>query len=166
METLRRDVARAKREKSPVAIALIDVDRFKAVNDELGHPFGDDVLKEVARRLRSSLRPYDTIGRYGGEEFLIVLPGCDLAAGLVRADEIRMTIGSAPIRTSRKERVVTVSMGVAVSNSGEIDVERLLNQADISLYEAKRNGRNRVEPADGNISLNRKLAANERIQLV
>ncbi len=166
MDTLRRDLARSKREKTPVAIALIDVDRFKAVNDELGHPFGDDVLKEVARRLRSSLRPYDSVGRYGGEEFLIVLPGCDLAAGLVRADQIRVTIGAVPIRTSRKERAVTVSMGIAVSNSGDLDVERLLNQADVALYEAKRNGRNRVEPAGDNISLNRKLAVNQRIQVV
>jgi len=165
MDTLRRDLARAKRERTPVAIALIDVDRFKAVNDELGHPFGDDVLKEVARRLRSSLRPYDSVGRYGGEEFLIVLPGCDLSAGLVRADEIRMTIGAVPMRTARKERAVTVSMGIAVSNSGDLDVERLLNQADVALYEAKRNGRNRVEPAGDNISLNRKLAANQRIQV-
>jgi len=166
METLRRDLARAKREKTPVAIALIDVDRFKTVNDELGHPFGDDVLKEVARRLLSSLRPYDTVGRYGGEEFLIVLPGCDLAAGLARADEIRAAIGSAPIRTSRKERMVTVSMGVAVSHSGNVDLERLLNQADVALYEAKRNGRNRVEPAGSDISLNRKHPANDRIQVV
>ena len=136
------------------------------MNDEFGHPFGDDVLKEVARRLLSSLRPYDTVGRYGGEEFLIVLPGCDLAAGLARADEIRMTIGSAPIRTSRKERIVTVSMGVAVSHSGDLDLERLLNQADIALYEAKRKGRNRVEPAADDISLNRKRRANEGIQVV
>lgn len=97
---------------------------------------------------------------------MIVLPGCDLAAGLARADEIRMTIGSAPIRTSRKERIVTVSMGIAVSHSGDLDLERLLNQADIALYEAKRKGRNRVEPAADDISLNRKRRANEGIQVV
>jgi diguanylate cyclase (GGDEF)-like protein len=149
MITLRRDLARAKRGKSPVAIALIDVDRFKTVNDELGHPFGDEALKEVARRLSASLRPYDGVGRYGGEEFLIVLPGCDLVAAVIRAEQIRETISATPITTARKERFVTVSMGVAVSNgSEELDVERLLNEADTALYQAKKSGRNRVEAAD------------------
>lgn len=148
MTSLRRDLARSKRTKSPVSIALIDVDRFKAINDDLGHPFGDEALKEVARRLSSSLRPYDCVGRYGGEEFLIVLPGCDLVAALTRSEQIRQTISARPVTAARKERAITVSMGVAVSNvSGEPDVERLLSEADTALYKAKKNGRNRIEAA-------------------
>jgi two-component system cell cycle response regulator len=149
MDALRRELARSKREKTALAIALIDVDGFKAVNDEMGHLFGDEALKEVARRLRNGLRVYDSVGRYGGEEFLLVLPGCDLTGALVRSEQIRLAVGGKPIRTSEKERYVTISMGVAVSNGlGEVEAERLLNQADVGLYDAKKNGRNRVEHAE------------------
>jgi diguanylate cyclase (GGDEF)-like protein len=149
LDALRKELARSKREKSSVAIALVDVDRFKAINDELGHPFGDEALKEVARRLRSDLRVYDSVGRYGGEEFLLVLPGCDLAAALRRTEQIRAGVSDTLVRTATKERQVTVSMGVAVSSGlGELEAERLLNQADVALYRAKKNGRNRVEHAD------------------
>src|SRR6202023_2029519 len=89
LDALRRELARSKREKTPLAIALIDVDGFKAVNDEMGHLFGD-------------------------EEFLLVLPGCDLAGALVRGEQIRLAVAEKPIRTSEKERCVTISMGVAV----------------------------------------------------
>jgi len=149
LDALRKELARSRREKSSVAIALVDVDRFKAINDELGHPFRDEALKEVARRLRSDLRVYDSVGRYGGEEFLLVLPGCDLAAALRRTEQIRAVVCDIPVRTATKERGVTVSMGVAVSSGlGELEAERLLNQADVALYRAKKNGRNRVEHAD------------------
>lgn len=149
MNGLRKALARSKREKSSVAIALVDVDRFKAINDEFGHPFGDEALREVARRLSSDPRIYDSVGMYGGEEFLFVLPGCDLAAAIRRAEQIRTAISATPVKTTTKERLVTVSMGGAVSkSSGELEAERLLNQADIALYEAKKNGRNRVEHAD------------------
>ena len=149
LDALRKELARSRREKSSVAIALVDVDRFKAINDELGHPFRDEALKEVARRLRSDLRVYDSVGRYGGEEFLLVLPGCDLAAALRRTEQIRAVVCDIPVRTATKERGVTVSMGVAVSSGlGEQEAERLLNQADVALYRAKKNGRNRVEHAD------------------
>ncbi|MGH9501974.1 MAG: GGDEF domain-containing response regulator [Terriglobales bacterium] len=148
LEILRRELARAKRAKTPVALALVDVDHFKSVNDELGHPCGDEVLTEIARRLRAGLRTYDSVGRYGGEEFLVVLPGCDLEGALVRAEQIRASIFTTPVETTKKKRFVTVSMGVAVSTgTKELEIDRLLNQADIALYDAKRNGRNRVEPA-------------------
>jgi two-component system, cell cycle response regulator len=149
MDSLRKELARSRREKSSVSIALVDVDRFKVLNDELGHPFGDEALQEVARRLRSDLRVYDSVGRYGGEEFLLVLPGCDLAAALRRTEQIRAVVCDRPVRTATKERGVTVSMGVTVSSGlGELEAERLLNQADVALYRAKKNGRNRVEHAD------------------
>jgi two-component system, cell cycle response regulator len=148
-ETLRRELARSKRGGDPVALALVDVDHFKAVNDELGHPCGDEVLTEIARRLRTGLRTYDSVGRYGGEEFLLVLPGCDLKDALARAEQIRAAISAAPVKTAKKKRSVTVSMGVAVSAGlGELEFERLLNQADIALYDAKKKGRNRIEPSE------------------
>jgi two-component system cell cycle response regulator len=147
MDGLRKELARSKREGTSVAVALVDVDHFKVVNDELGHLFGDEALKQVALRLRSGLRNYDSVGRYGGEEFLLVLPGCDLAAALVRAEQIRAGISTTPVKTSAGERSVTVSVGVAVSKgSGEGDVERVLDASDVALYQAKKNGRNRVEP--------------------
>ena len=112
----------------------------------MGHGFGDDVLREVARRLRAKLRVYDGVGRLGGEEFLLVLPGCDLDALAARANEIRGLISGVAVATSGKERRVTLSMGLAVVDwSKEVDVQALLDRADAGLYQAKRNGRDRVE---------------------
>jgi two-component system cell cycle response regulator len=171
-ETLKRELARSKRDGSTVAVALVDVDRFKAINDELGHPFGDEALKEVAERLRSGLRVYDSVGRYGGEEFLLVLPGCDLVAALLRTEQMRAFISTTPVRASGKERSVTVSIGVATSRggAGDLEVERLLNQADVALYEAKKKGRNRVEPArpgaGESVADGPTLAARERLERV
>jgi len=145
-DSLRRELDRANRNHKPVSILLADVDHFKDVNDTLGHPFGDEVLKEIARRLRARLRLYDSLGRYGGEEFLIVLPDCDLMSALIRADELRICISSTPMVFSRVSRTVTVSMGVAVSTDHEAgDITALLSHADRGLYAAKRKGRNCVE---------------------
>ena len=147
MDGLGKELARSKREGTSVAVALVDVDHFKVVNDELGHLFGDEALKQVAHRLRSGLRNYDSVGRYGGEEFLLVLPGCDLAAAVVRAEQIRAAISATAVKTAAAQRSVTVSVGVAVSKgAGEGDAERVLDASDVALYEAKKNGRNRVEP--------------------
>ena len=144
-DSLRRELDRARRSLQPVSIILADVDHFKSVNDTLGHPFGDQVLKEIARRLRAKLRLYDSLGRYGGEEFLIVLPNCDLMAALIRADELRNCIGDEPMVASKVSRTVTVSMGVAVSTDHATgDITSLLSGADQALYEAKKSGRNRV----------------------
>src|SRR6266436_304945 len=147
MDGLGKELARSKREGTSVAVALVDVDHFKVVNDELGHLFGDEALKQVAHRLRSGLRNYDSVGRYGGEEFLLVLPGCDFAAAVVRAEQIRAGISATAVKTAAAQRSVTVSVGVAVSKgAGEGDAERVLDASDVALYEAKKNGRNRVEP--------------------
>jgi len=146
IEAVGRELERARRDKKPVSVVLADVDRFKDVNDTQGHLFGDEVLREIGRRLRSKLRVYDGVGRYGGEEFLLVLPGCDLMSVLIRADEIRNHIAMKPVVSGRLSRTVTVSMGVAVSTDFEDgDIETLLNHADRGLYRAKQNGRNRVE---------------------
>jgi diguanylate cyclase (GGDEF)-like protein len=141
---LQTELARSAREKYPVGVILADIDNFKAINDGLGHLAGDEVLREVAKRLRGRLRAYDGAGRYGGEEFLLVLPGCDLASTLNRADELRALVAGSDV-TAMAGRV-TLSMGVFAAEGCEgADVNALLFQADVGLYKAKRNGKNRVE---------------------
>ncbi|HEX9110127.1 MAG TPA: diguanylate cyclase [Terriglobales bacterium] len=143
---LQRELERARRERKPVSVILADIDHFKQVNDTLGHLFGDQALQETARRLRSSLRVYDGIGRYGGEEFLLVLPGCDLENAMIRGNELREIVAGTPVAALDAEKEITVSMGVAVSECGGKDeMEALLSSADAGLYVAKGNGRNRVE---------------------
>jgi two-component system cell cycle response regulator len=142
---LERELVRGRRERRPVGVALLDVDHFKLVNDSLGHRAGDTVLKELAARLRSQLRAYDAVGRYGGEEFLVILPGCNLEVALARADKIRRFVAKDPMVTDLGKRSVTVSIGVTVAEPGASDVAALLNSADVALYRAKNNGRNRVD---------------------
>jgi len=143
---LRREIARGRRERRPVALVLADLDHFKRVNDTFGHSAGDAVLQEIARRFRSGLRVYDGVGRYGGEEFLLILPGCDLDAAMHRANAIRRLIEQDAIVAPQASLTATVSMGVAIANySRDLSVEALLEKADEALYQAKSNGRNRVE---------------------
>jgi two-component system, cell cycle response regulator len=143
---LDREFARGGREEKPATVILADIDHFKRVNDTLGHAAGDEVLKEVARRLKADLRPYDVVGRYGGEEFLLILPGCSLADGARRADTIRKLVAKDQINTPFGASAATISMGVtATAATRDCSVSDFLREADISLYEAKKNGRNRVE---------------------
>jgi len=143
---LDRELDRSRREKKPFGIILADIDHFKKVNDSHGHLVGDTVLKAVARKLGSDLRTYDGAGRYGGEEFLLVLPGCDLATTLRRAEQIREGISRLKIETNKGKVQVTLSMGVTSAEQRKsADAEALLGDADIALYRAKKNGRNRVE---------------------
>ena len=146
LDALDRELERARRDRKPVGVILADLDHFKDVNDSLGHLFGDEALKELSQRLRSELRPYDSIGRYGGEEFLLLLPGCDVPTTLLRGKQLCNFIASKPVVFSGVERVITLSMGVAVAEgSGDQQVEALLSQADLGLYAAKQKGRNRIE---------------------
>jgi two-component system cell cycle response regulator len=155
---LERELERARREKRSLGVVLADIDHFKQVNDSLGHLFGDEALKEISRRLRSKMRMYDSIGRYGGEEFLLLLPGCDLKTALERANQLREFVANKPVIYSGQERVITVSMGVAVSEGvGRADMESLLLQADAGLYSAKRHGRNRVDHSP-NTAVKQKVA--------
>jgi two-component system, cell cycle response regulator len=145
---LQRELERARREQTSVGVILGDIDHFKIVNDTLGHLFGDETLREIGRRLQAQLRIYDGVGRYGGEEFLMILPNCDLPNTLVRANDLREIIANTPVVCSGVERTVTMSMGVTVSDCHEKnEVEGLLSQADAALYEAKEKGRNRTEHA-------------------
>ncbi len=146
LAALEREFARSARDGKPLALILADIDHFKRVNDTLGHAAGDEVLKEVSCRLKKDLRAYDVVGRYGGEEFLLVLPGCNATDGARRADEIRRVVGGSPIVTPHGTTAATISMGVTAADPVIArSASELLHQADISLYRAKKNGRNRVE---------------------
>jgi two-component system cell cycle response regulator len=101
---LQRELERSRRERKPVGVILGDVDHFKSVNDTLGHLFGDEALREIGRRLRAQLRVYDGVGRYGGEEFLMVLPNCDFSNALLRANELRECIAHTPVVCSGEEK--------------------------------------------------------------
>lgn len=141
---LRREIVRARRSSAPLGVILVDVDHFKLVNDTLGHQAGDCVLTELAKRFTGNLREYDGVGRYGGEEFLLIMPGCDLATTVRRANEIRAMVANTPVLSPSQATTVTVSMGVSMAEPSET-VESLLHRTDTALYQAKHNGRNRVE---------------------
>jgi two-component system, cell cycle response regulator len=146
---LRREIARGRREQRPIGIVLTDLDHFKSVNDTYGHAAGDAVLQETARRFRAGLREYDGVGRYGGEEFLLVMPGCDMATTMQRAEAIRLLVEKDPVVAPQGNVSVTVSMGVTVADFiRDESAEVLLETADQALYVAKNSGRNRVECGD------------------
>jgi len=143
LEVLGNEVARADREGQPLSVLMLDLDRFKKINDTHGHVTGDAVLREAAHRLRLASRRYDSIGRYGGEEFLVVLPGCDLADAGAQAERLRESIAAGPFECSKQSLQVTISVGVSLAQSG--DAGQLVREADEALYRAKSKGRNRVE---------------------
>jgi len=145
-DVFRRERSRAEREGNAIAIVMLDIDHFKNLNDNYGHMAGDAVLREFTRRISTSLRPYDAVGRYGGEEFLVILPGCDLAAGARHAERLRGLLSEEPFDTSEGRHTATCSLGVAsTSSSSPGDTDSLIRAADAALYRAKRNGRKRVE---------------------
>jgi two-component system cell cycle response regulator len=146
LNILERELERGHRERRPVAVVLADLDHFKRINDTLGHLSGDSVLRQVAGQLLGSIRPYDAVGRYGGEEFLIVLPGCDSDSALGLAERLRQCIAAARIEVDGVEIQITLSLGAAISEGeAEPDAVELLRAADTALYEAKRAGRNRIQ---------------------
>lgn len=146
LDRLDEELVRAERERSGVGAILLDIDRFKLINDRLGHQQGDAVLQQVAQRLKESLRPYDSVGRYGGEEFLVVVANCTKAETLTIAERLRHAIASMPLQSAVGEIPVTASFGVGVSDFNERrDGKTLIGTADWALYRAKALGRNRVE---------------------
>jgi len=140
-----KELTRAQREGKPVAVILADIDYFKRINDTHGHEAGDVALRETARTMQAAMRPYDTIGRYGGEEFLIVMPGCDEPTAAQRAEGIRRSVGKAEIIAAGQAISLTVCMGVTAWHEGSpVSTDTLIQAADAAMYSAKRSGRNRV----------------------
>ena len=165
LELLGAEIARSARELRPLSVLMVDLDRFKQVNDTHGHMAGDAVLREAARRMKAATRQYDAPGRYGGEEFLIVLPGCNARDAGAQAERIREAFAAAPFPAGAESLVQTCSIGVSsrdVCAPGDADC--LIREADEALYVAKNQGRNRVvafasegaPPADADLA---KLAA-------
>jgi diguanylate cyclase (GGDEF)-like protein len=146
LELLRRELARAEREQQPLSAIMIDIDHFKRINDRVGHPAGDEVLREVTRRAASALRTADVFGRIGGEEFLIILcPGDERAAYDVM-ERARRACESEPVCIDSGDFDVTISLGAAVVDKFEdVEFSEILKTADHALYRAKEGGRNRSE---------------------
>jgi diguanylate cyclase (GGDEF)-like protein len=142
-DTIKRMVAQASRSVSPLSAALLDLDHFKRINDAYGHSRGDEVLAAVATVLRSSLRESDFVGRYGGEEFLLLLPDTGRDQAVVVAEKVRVAV--AGLGLSEISQPVTASLGVATVPDDAGDADTLIRAADRALYAAKGNGRNRVE---------------------
>jgi len=155
LDAINREFARQFREGGSVGVILLDLDHFKDVNDSLGHLAGDAVLSGVAQRLLASARTYDLVSRYGGEEFLIVVPSADTLAALALAERMRIAIEGQPFPTTVGDVRVTASFGVAASApSRVVTPEALLRWADEALYLAKQRGRNRSEvSANGNLPI-------------
>jgi two-component system cell cycle response regulator len=145
LDILERELVRGQREHRPLGLVLADLDHFKSVNDTYGHFAGDAVLREFTRRLTSSMRAYDAMGRYGGEEFLIILPGCDEANTLTQAERLRVALASECIAMNESARLVTCSFGATTWRPGsQANSESLIRTADSALYMAKNQGRDRV----------------------
>lgn len=145
MGILDREVGRTERQATPLAVIMVDLDHFKRINDTYGHPSGDSVIREAARRMNDAVRVYDSVGRYGGEEFIIVLPGADAAIAGRVAERLRKAIACQAVNLSTGSISVTVSLGVAATGGQDTrSAEELIKRADQALYQAKNAGRDRV----------------------
>lgn len=148
VERLREEMNRSLREETPLSVVLIDVDHFKKVNDSFGHLAGDLVLKEISEIFARSLRSYDCVGRYGGEEFLLILPNCGIESALIRAEQLRVAVQSASIMDGETMLQVTASFGVASAFPYDYEAEAVIRAVDTALYRAKSSGRNCVIQAE------------------
>jgi len=149
LDKLNQELARRKRTGDPLGVVMADIDHFKKINDTYGHLIGDAVLREVTRRLSAAVRLYDAVGRYGGEEFLMIFPGCGAARLATSAERLRHCIAEDPVETDKGQIQVTLSLGLASAEQGEKNsqgCDSFIRTADEALYLAKVNGRNRVEP--------------------
>lgn len=151
-EALQRAIGEAQHHGLPLSLMMVDVDHFKRINDELGHPAGDAVLKEVAARIASGVRSADVLARYGGEEFIVLLPATQAAEALGVAERLRRALAETPIETPRGQVIVTASFGVAccaTTADEAADGDALIQLADEALYEAKGAGRNTIRLSAG-----------------
>jgi two-component system cell cycle response regulator len=150
LASLRKELERPAGEHVPLSLLLCDVDHFKRINDTYGHLGGDDILRQIAARLQDAVRPFDTVGRYGGEEFLILLNGCARVNLSDRAERLREAVACRPFLVDSGSLSVSVSAGSLTIESREtgLTVELLLKQVDAALYLAKSRGRNRIVCAD------------------
>ncbi|MGA3093479.1 MAG: two-component regulator propeller domain-containing protein [Terriglobales bacterium] len=144
LDLLNGEIERASRSQTTTGLLMLDVDHFKRINDTYGHPSGDVVLSEIARRIGQVLRSYDFVGRYGGEEFMVVLPGCDQSEAWQCAERVRLAIAEQPVSALATEIVVTISIGAAISLPATRSAMEILTAADTALYQAKSQGRNRT----------------------
>jgi diguanylate cyclase (GGDEF)-like protein len=147
LSKVENEAARSARQGSFYCLILFDLDFFKRINDSHGHRAGDIVLKEAVQRAQVELRPYDVLGRYGGEEFMVLLPGCELRAGAVVAERLRRCFADTPFDVDQQKLKVTASFGIVCSSQPHSSLEMLVDAADSALYRAKANGRNRIELA-------------------
>jgi two-component system, cell cycle response regulator len=145
LETLERETWRSRREDLSLGVLIADLDHFKSVNDTYGHLAGDSVLREVTKRMQAGVRPYDAVGRYGGEEFLILLPGCNGSDTRDKAERLRDVISRDPIATPAGNLAVTMSIGGVATTDWPADTaNQILQMANRALYRAKGDGRNRT----------------------
>ena len=133
-----------QRQDTTLSFILLDIDHFKKVNDTHGHLVGDRVLEEVVQRVRHAARGYDLLGRFGGEEFLLILPDADFVGAVAAAERVRQAVDAEPFVLDHTTLHLTISLGVATSRPGEQNLDEVLNRADAGLYQAKAAGRNRV----------------------
>jgi diguanylate cyclase (GGDEF)-like protein len=145
LNKLRVEIQRGRRQHTPLTAMMVDVDQFKSVNDTYGHQVGDVVLRNVAQAMAKSIRVYDAAGRYGGEEFLIVAPGCDGGTALTLANRLHSQIRNYPMADFDPPLRVTCSFGVATTMDCSTDSENLIRLADEALYRAKAGGRDRID---------------------
>lgn len=155
LDSVRRELARVQREGTPLGVIVAEIDHFKSINETHGHMAGDAVLREAARRIRSTVRPYDTLGRYGGEEFLALVPGCDPQKAVNQAERLRNNVSALPIDISEWGKfapsekgtlTLTLSVGVAAGNKVK-DAETLLRAVEAALDRAKKRGPGQIELA-------------------
>lgn len=147
MERFKEELERSKRSGTELCCIMLDVDHFKSINDNFGHLKGDDVLRELAKILKNSVRTYDVLGRYGGEEFMVLLPNTNLEKAAVLAERIRQTVernlgGNSGFATDKN---ITISIGLTDACAGDTNIEPIVKRADEALYKAKEGGRNKVE---------------------
>jgi len=147
IERLKQEMARSTREKAPLSLAILDIDHFKRVNDTLGHHTGDGVLVECVRRMQELLREYDILGRFGGEEFLLIIPGTNEHQSLEICERIRQRIGERSMDIECHSVTVTMSMGLTTWRQ-EISLDDLITKVDDALYRAKGCGRNQIATAE------------------